>query len=394
MKEKSRFKIALLTTNNPLSRSALTGTTYCIYQALQEHCGDVNALGPIQSYRKQILGRSLDKAAQLSTGKRIAYQHLHFVLKREARMIEQKLQQQAYDLIVAVEATPELALIRTTIPIALVEAATFAQRRRYDQDYTNLLASAATRADEVESRAYNKADAILLNSQWAAQSMIQEYCIDPQRVYSVPFGAPLLTMPPKEIALTKRRSYHCTLLFICDDWRQKGGDIAYTTLLTLERVYNIQAELIVCGTTPPAQLTHPRLKIMPQLDRSNKQHRQELERLYLRSDFLLLPTSCDLTGTLCCEASAYGVPSLVMQGGAVADIVRDGLNGVQLSPTAHGTEYAQQIAQIYLDERRYSMLVHTSRQHFEEHLNWDAWGKAAHAIFSFFLSVSSRTSIP
>jgi glycosyltransferase involved in cell wall biosynthesis len=386
MKEKRRLKIALLTTNNPQTSGALDGTTYFIYRALQEHCGDVKILGPIRSLRKLVIGRLLNKVTQVVLRRHVAYEHLHFVLRKEARIIEHRLYRQSYDLIVAAEATPELAFIQTTIPIVLIEAATFTQRRMYDPACSRLTERSALEADEVESRAYNSARAILLNSQWAAQSMIQEYFIDPQRVYSVPFGAPLLTMPPKEIALTKRRSYHCTLLFICDDWRQKGGDIAYMTLLALEKDYNIQAELIVCGTTPPAKIHHPRLKIMSTLERSNQQHRQQLESFYLRSDFLLHPTRCEMTGMLCCEASAYGVPSLVAQSGAAADSIRDGLNGILLPLNAHGAEYAQQIAALYQDEQRYHTLVLTCRQHFEEYLNWDAWGKATQTIFQDLLN--------
>ena len=376
MEEKVHLKIALLTTSNPLSRNGPADITHYIYRALQEHYNDVERVEATLSPGAQAIGRILNKMTHLIIGRDIAYHHLSYVLKREAQIIERRLQQQNYDLIVAVEATPLLAFIHTKIPIVLVEAATFSQRNQYDSGTHQLYGRSAARADKVESRAYNNADIILLNSQWAAQSMIQEYYIDPQKIYIIPFGAPLSTTPPKEIALTRRRSYCCTLLFIGDDWQHKGGDIAYTTLLMLEQVYNIQAELIVCGTTPPARLKHPRLEVIPTLDLNDTMQRHELEHLYLRSDFLLLPTNRDITGMLCSEASAYGVPSLVMQGGAIADIVRNGLNGIQLPADAHGAEYAHQVAKIYLDERSYATLVHTSRQLFEEQLNWDAWGKA------------------
>ena len=46
-----------------------------------------------------------------------------------------------------------------------------------------------------------------------------------------------------------------------------------------------------------------------------------------------------------------------------------------LPPDARGSEYAELIASIYQDDRRYSELVKSSRAAFESRLNWDAWGK-------------------
>jgi glycosyltransferase involved in cell wall biosynthesis len=303
-------------------------------------------------------------------------------------MIERRLRHHSYDLLIAAETTPEIAYVRTEIPLILITDATFAQRHNYEPAWSHMFSWSAQQADAIESRAYNNAHALLLNSQWAARSMVQDYYIDPRRLYSVPFGAPLLSIPLKEIALTKRCSYHCTLLFIGDNWQHKGGNIAFQTLLSLEQNYAIKAELIVCGTTPPLSVQHPRIKIFPTLDRSNEVQRNELERLYLRADFLLVPTRSETTGIYCCEASAYGVPSLVADTGPLTEIISNGKNGFVLPVDAQATAYSRIIAELYHNEQRYQALVRNSRRHFEEHLNWDAWGKAVQTILQEIMTAS------
>ena len=109
--------------------------------------------------------------------------------------------------------------------------------------------------------------------------------------------------------------------------------------------------------------------------------RNELERLYLRSDFLLIPTSSETTGIHCCEAAAYGVPGLVADTGPLTEFITNGENGFVLPSGTQGHTYAKVIAEYYQDEQRYHTLVMQSRRHFEERLNWDAWGKAAQTIF-------------
>lgn len=386
--QQQRFKIAYISTMNPLSRAALRHTTSYIYRALEDYCGDITPLDPIKSLPLLAIGHLLRWGTRTFLRRELAVRHLPFIAKRHARMIERRLRRHSYDLLIAAETIPEIAYLRTDIPLILITDATFAQRHNYEPAWSRMLSWSAQQADAIESRAYNNAHALLLCSQWAARSIVQDYYIDPLRVYSVPFGAPLLNIPPKEIALTKRRSYRCTLLFIGDNWQHKGGDIAFQTLLTLEQDYAIKAELIICGTTPPLSVQHPRIKIFPTLDRSNEVQRNELERLYLRADFLLVPASSETTGIYCCEASAYGVPSLVADTGPLTEIISNGENGFVLPADAQATAYARIIAELYQNEQRYQALVRNSRRNFEERLNWDAWGKAVQTILQEIMVAS------
>ena len=122
------------------------------------------------------------------------------------------------------------------------------------------------------------------------------------------------------------------------------------------------------------------MTVIPYLDKNDERQAREIEELYTMSDFLILPTRADCAPNVFKEANAFGLPVITTDTGGVADVVRDGENGYVLPFEARGNAYARVIAELYQDEQRYWQLAQSSRAAFDERLNWDAWGKAVHAI--------------
>jgi glycosyltransferase involved in cell wall biosynthesis len=164
-------------------------------------------------------------------------------------------------------------------------------------------------------------------------------------------------------------------LFLGVDWKRKGGEIAFDSMVALERA-GIRASLTVCGCQPPASYFHSKMKVIPFLDKNNSNDRGKLIDLLLNSDFLLLPTRSEAYGIVFCEANAFGLPVIATDTGGVSEIVKNGYNGFLLSPNAEASDYARIIMQIWNDEVRYLELVENSRKSYDQRLNWDAWGKA------------------
>jgi glycosyltransferase involved in cell wall biosynthesis len=266
----------------------------------------------------------------------------------------------------------DIAFLEASIPIVLVQDATFALQKDYYPQFTNLWESSIHQAHSVEQAAYRKATALVYSSQWAAQSAIRDYGVDPQKVHVIPYGANLETVPPKEAVIGKGPSRTCRLLFIGIGWDEKGGAIAVDTLVSLED-FGIKAELVICGATPPRDLSHERMIVLPFLDKSDEGQNRRLHHLYETSDFLLLPTRREAYGHVFCEASAFGVPSITSDTGAVPEVVRDGENGHVLPFNATGRAYAQVIASLYRDPGRYRSLVASSRAAYEKRMNWNVW---------------------
>jgi len=379
------MKIAYLTAEDPKSKYSWSGTTYYMAQALQKHCGDIYYLGPILTFEKRYIGRLLQESSKRLLKKNIAYDRCLFVAKKQAQIAAQRLAGQSFDVIFSPIGPPEVAFLETNIPIVLASDITFALQHDYHSLYSNLLPWSAHQANIVEDLAYKKASTLLYSSDWAARSAVEDYSVDKQKVHVVPFGANLDTIPPREIAQHKKKSDRCRLLFMGLGWERKGGDVAFETLVKLEEM-GIQAELIVCGCTPPSHFSHERMKVIPFLNKHDVRQSKEIEKLYATSDFLLVPTRCDCTPIVFSEANAFGLPVITTNTGGVRGVMSDGDNGYTIPFSARGSEYAQLIAEIYQNDQRYIALVTSSRDAFEDRLNWDAWGIAVNKILQKLIS--------
>ncbi len=383
--EKKRLKIAFLASENPKDKQSFSGIMYYMGKALEKHCGDVTYLERVLSFERRYVARLMHEASKRLLKKNVAYDRLTFVAKKNAKIAAQRIAGQQFDVIFAPIGTPEVAFLETDIPIVLALDVTFSLQQNYYPLYSNLLQWSAREANVVESRAYKNAAALIFSSDWAAQSAIKDYSIDTGKVHSIFFGANLDHIPTKEIVLAKKKSERCKLLFMGIGWERKGGAIAFETLVKLEEM-GIAAELIMCGTTPPKGFVHERMTVIPPLNKNDATQSKQIEQLYTMSDFLLLPTRADCTPLVYNEASAFGVPIITAHTGGVSSVVKDGENGYVLPYNARGSDYAKLIAEIYQDDQRYARLVKSSKDAYDERLNWDAWGIAVNKVLQKLVS--------
>lgn len=378
----TRLNIAYLTQGDPRDKRAWSCSLYYIGQALQQRCGDVSYIGPQPLPAPQLFDKVRAKSSQLLLHRRYLYQ----TNSRAALAIGAALSHPSHllalshpDIIVAVASEAAIAYLETETPIVLVGDTTYAQVAGYFPYYARLSGRSLREIDAIERRVFAKVRASIFSSQWAARFVIERYHVDPRHVYVVPFGVNLDSIPGPTIAAARTRSNTCRLLFMSVDWRRKGGDIAYETLLALHTM-KIDAELIVCGCMPPARFAHPSMTVIPFLDKNDPRQQQQLEQLFTTAHFLLLPTRADGAPNVFREASAFGLPVITTDTGGVSSIIHDGENGYMLPLSARGTDYASLIARIYCDDEHYTRLVRAGRAAFEQRLNWDAWGQSIHDI--------------
>ena len=228
--------------------------------------------------------------------------------------------------------------------------------------------------------AVSKASKAIYSSHWAAQSAISEYKAEADRVEIVPFGANLDNTSNSIEKLSQRySSCCCRLLFLGKDWQRKGGDIAFKTLTSLIEK-GVDAELVVVGCIPPSEVQHDKLKVIPFLNKNNYHHQKKLSELFLRSHFLIFPTRADCSPIVICEANAFGLPVITTDVGGIPSMIKNGKNGYMIPLTKTGDDYASLIAQVFSDKSGYEQLVKSSRQEYEQRLNWDKWAESVHHI--------------
>jgi glycosyltransferase involved in cell wall biosynthesis len=226
---------------------------------------------------------------------------------------------------------------------------------------------------EIEKRALTKAKRVIFSSEWAKQSVKEYYDIPEDKIDAFPFGANLLRIPEeKELKFIK--SGEINLLFIGLDWERKGGTIALDTHRILKK-NGIKSKLFIVGCSPKLAELDESVIIYPYLNKNDNRDFEKLFNIFRNSDFLILPTRAECSAIVLCEASAFGVPSITTDTGGLASHVENGVNGYRLSLEAKAEEYAEKILNIYEDTGTYINMRHTSRQKFENELNWDSWMK-------------------
>jgi glycosyltransferase involved in cell wall biosynthesis len=349
-------------------------------RALEEHCGDVVVLGPLQPASLRI-GKMISRAAYRLTGRPYLYAHKASLVAKLGRMADEELSRANCDVIFASAASTVVAGLKTRVPIVYLSDSTVRLMIDYYPAFSGLLPSQIRAADEIERSGIRKAAELIYPSSWAARSAIVDYQADASKVHVVPFGANLDEPPSREQVLPAPARDCCRLLFVGVDWEQKGGDIAFETLVQLERL-GVPAELTVVGCTPPGDVTHPRLNVFRFLDKNSPDQRARLNQLYHDANFFILPTRAECFGIALCEANAYALPVVSTRTGGVPEFVREGVNGFLLAPEERGDKYAERIRGAYENPEGYQALRMSARNEFEVRLNWDAWGKQVKEVLS------------
>jgi hypothetical protein len=200
-----------------------------------------------------------------------------------------------------------------TIPQAY-RAGQFAVSRLSRSQYEEAIA--------VQRRVLHSCVHVFTLSEWARQSMIEDYGLDPSRVTVIYVGTNLSM--PLEANVPKRPKQ---ILFVGIDWQRKGGPLLLEGFRKLrERMSD--AELVIVGCSP--KIDCPGVHVEGYLPPGDPQSLRKLGRLYKESACLALLSSYEPLGQVIVEAFAVGLPVLVHDTGPQGEIVLDGQTGVLL----------------------------------------------------------------
>ncbi len=373
MDEKKKLKIAFLTSNDSRDKKSYSGTHYYMGQALMRNGFDVTFIGPLKPW-EEFIGRIINRLSLLFLRKKFRYLHTPYLSKRYARMAERKINGNDFDFIYAPAASKEIAFLKTKTPIIYTSDCTWKLLNNYYSKFSNILAISMKHGHAIEKLAIQNASLLPFPSQWAADSVVNDYGAEKSKVSIIPWGANMDEIPPREISEKRKRSDECRLFFVGVHWQRKGGEIALQILLELERM-GVNAHLTICGSVPQQPVFHPRVTVIPFLSKKIPEQKRQLEELYEQSDFLLVPTRAECYGIVFAEASSYGLPSISTDTGGVSAVVKEGVNGFLLPVEARAKEYAELIQRVYNNVQLYSELVKSSRKHYEDEINYDTWAQ-------------------
>jgi glycosyltransferase involved in cell wall biosynthesis len=370
-----RLKIAYITTTDARSRHAWSGTQYSIWNALQKHLGDIELIGSVKPFFPLWFGKIATGLSQKILHKRYDYRHSRMLSMGYARIVNNRLKNKTFDLIVVPATSAFIPYLETSAPIAYISDSTVIRSLNYHKSLSNLYSFSVKETTEIERMALERADFLFYPSQWAASSAINDFHKDPEKVFVAPFGPNMEDLPARELVLFRKKNATCNLLFVGVNWKDKGGPVAFQTMLELNKM-GLDTSLTVCGCIPPENFHHPNFKVIPFIDKNNKEGREQLNSLFLHSDFLVFPTRVDCFGIVLCEAYAFGLPVLASDTGGVNAAVENGYTGYLMPYNADGKAYADKIYSLFNNETAYRQLMVNCRNSYETKYNWDNWALA------------------
>jgi glycosyltransferase involved in cell wall biosynthesis len=366
---------------DPHDKKAWSGTYYYSCQQLKKY-GDVEVFHFNYPWLlKNYLINFYKNPNKWFGGKQTAVEFLKPYAKYFSKRLEKELMCRKLDVLF-VPAAPQLTAYATAdLPVVFMTDATFQQIQGYYDTWENFSASNIRQGIEIDQLAFQKATHCMLASNWCKASAVTDYGLSEDKISVVPLGANLDTIPAAQDIDFNRST--CNLLFLGVEWKRKGGDIALDAFRYLKQERR-DATLHIVGCVPPVEITDEGVTIIPYLSKHNVNDLQQLHQLLLKTDFLILPTRAEAAGVVFCEASAYGIPSISTDTGGVPTYVQNYRNGLLLPHEAKGEKYAEAILNICSDKSTWQRLRYSSRNYFEEKLNWDVWGQSLASVIHQF----------
>ena len=212
-----KIKVGFIGWYSPEDKKALSGTPHKISDLLKSIGCEVNWI-KVEKSMKYILYQKMMGAIGKISHKRVDCTHSVMGAMLQSKTIDMNAVEQC-DVLFAPFCSEALYSLETDKPIIYLSDATF--NIMVDYYFKGLTANAIKQGNQVEQRAMDRSKAIIVSSQWAANSAINDYHQNPSKVHIVEFGA---NLDDKDI-IEKTFDYkgHLHILFLGVDWKRKGG---------------------------------------------------------------------------------------------------------------------------------------------------------------------------
>ncbi|HTI90822.1 MAG TPA: glycosyltransferase family 4 protein [Puia sp.] len=369
------MKIAYVTTYDARDVHNWSGTGYNLAHSLMQEDAEMDFIGNLHSpFEKLTKIKRLFYNKVL--GKRYQHQRDPWVAKSFADQVSSRLSASANCILSP--GSVAIARVQSKIPKVFYTDATFAGMLGFYEDYTNLCSETVRHGHKLEQEALSSCAMAVYSSDWAAQTAIEHYDVDPSKVKVVPFGANIecnRSLADIKRIISKRPKDTCKLLFLGVDWIRKGGPLVLEIAERLNKA-GLKTELHIAGlvTLPVADL--PEYVIDHGfISKSTPEGRAKLEGLIADSHFLLLPANAEAYGLVLCEANSFGVADIASNVGGIPTIVRDDVNGRTFPLGTPAADYALYIANLFSNYEEYERMALSSFHEFQQRLNWKVAGK-------------------
>lgn len=366
--------ISYVTIYDPADIHKWSGCSYFIAKSLIDQGNNLEYIGNLEFKANLIL--NIKQRVNKFLGKKFMINRQPSVVEQFSKQILKRLSSRS-DVVFSPGSVP-IALLETNKPKVFYTDATFAGMVDFYDSYSFLSAETIKYGHRLEKIALESASMAIYTSEWAAQSAIEFYHVDPAKIKIVPFGANLAEekrLKDLEPVLKSKDRKELHLLFIGVEWKRKGGDMA-VNIAKLLNERGIKTWLHIAGIRNlPIQPVPSFIINHGFISKSTTEGLDKLKSLYNKSHFLLVPSIAEAFGVVFAEANSFGVPAISTNVGGIPSAIRDDINGKKFLLTDNAEVYADYIQSVFVDQKRYKELCLSSFNEYEQRLNWKISGK-------------------
>ncbi|MDX6601861.1 MAG: hypothetical protein QOF13_1063 [Solirubrobacterales bacterium] len=206
--------------------------------------------------------------------------------------------------------------LRSSAPVATYEDMTIPQTRSHPYTGWGLLTRRSFDSRMArQRRAYEQAVACCVTSPWAAESVLNDYGIPPQKVHVIGIGC------NHAAPVTQRDWSEPRFLFVGLDWERKNGSGVLRAFARLHEQLPA-ARLDLVGGHPPLSQAGVTGHGVLRLDVPT-QH-EHLERLFAEATCFVMPSHSEASAIAYVEAASAGLPSIGTSAGGSEYLIGDG----------------------------------------------------------------------
>lgn len=219
-----------------------------------------------------------------------------------------------------------------------------------------------SQAIEAQKSILETCQAIFVNSNWAKQSIMDDYGIAAERIGVVGVGASV--SPDTYIDAEKKDS---NILFLGRDWHRKGGP----TLLEAFRLVKQKvksANLTIVGCSP--KIDDKAVSVLGQLDKNHKSQRRLLMQALSRAAVLCVPSLFEPYGICFLEAHLFGIPPVTFRGQGRGEAIKNGVTGI-LVDSYSTTALSEALLELLLDPDKASRMGRAGREFARANFTWE-----------------------
>lgn len=365
------INIGLISIDNPSDKKTSSGTLYTISENLKSiGCCHWIPLRKSLSYQLiEILFKILARIFR----KNVCFSHTIL----GARLLSKGINTndlKNVDILIAYWCGSTFGQIETNkIPSIYISDATFPAMIDYYPPFSRLWKWNIRQGIILEKKTMDKASAVVLSSNWSADSAVNDLHQFSDKIHVIEFGA---NLDDKDIV---QRDFKYNgilhLLFLGVEWERKGGDIALETAEWLNN-NGIKTQLYIVGikTLDESIKNLPFVTYEGFLNKNNETEYHKLIEIIYNCHALILPTHAECSAIAFAEASAYGLPTFTSQTGGIPNYIENGRNGYMLPLGSTGKDYGELIAEC-LKNGSLEQMANSSREVYLEKLNWNVWTK-------------------